>query len=78
MALGTIGLIVIVVGLIILIDINNPNRYGYLIAMIGFSVVIGYIDFLEGKAGISTKYRWIRLIILVLASIMLFLMFRML
>lgn len=75
MVLGTIGIIVVVVG-VMMININNPYRYGHLIAIIGLSLVLGYIDFLEGRAGISTKYRWIRFIILVFALIVLYLIFQ--
>ncbi len=77
MALGTIGTILILVGIIIMIEINNSsNPSGYLIYLIGFSLVMVYIDFLEQKAGVSRKHGLIKLITTLLIVLMFFLIFQ--
>lgn len=47
-----------------MLDKNNPDSYGHLIAIFGFSIFFGYIDFLETKVGISAKYSWARFFII--------------
>lgn len=77
MALGTIGTILILVGIIIMIEINNfSNPSGYLISLIGFSLVMLYIDFLEQKAGVSRKQGLIRVITTLLIVLVFFLIFQ--
>ena len=76
MVFGTIGTILIVVGIMMMIEIDHPIRYGHLIAIFGFSLVMTYIYYLEGKSGISTKHRWIRLITTMIGIIVLYFIFQ--
>ncbi|SOC41538.1 hypothetical protein SAMN05877842_110149 [Ureibacillus acetophenoni] len=65
MILGSIGMILFALGgirfAILTFDVE-----GYLLSVIGFSIVINYIYSLEKKAGISNKFIWIRSGVLIL------------
>ncbi len=62
MVLGTIGTILIILAAIRYLIKENDNT-GYALIIFGFILTIGYINYLENKAGISKKLTWIRVII---------------
>lgn len=60
MSIGTLGLIIIVVGLFKYIEtVGGDSIY----ALIGFPLTMIYLNYLEEKAGISKKILWIKSII---------------
>ncbi len=64
--MGGIGLALVGLGGVMFIEIDNMK--GYLTVIGGFLITIGYIEYLERRAGISKKIIWVRAIV----SIMLF------
>jgi hypothetical protein len=70
MILGTIGTILISLGMISYLAKENDIK-AYAVALLGFTLTLSYIDYLEKKAGISRKLTWIRAVI----SIAIFLVF---
>ena len=59
---GTIGLIMIGLGIIRYFTLINDSQ-GYLLTLIGYALVNGYIFYLEKKAGISNRIVWIQSIV---------------
>ncbi|ANC78549.1 hypothetical protein ABE65_017785 [Fictibacillus phosphorivorans] len=62
MILGTIGTILISLGLIRYLGTESDIK-DYIGAFLGFTLMLGYIDYLEKKAGISRKLTWIRALV---------------
>ena len=62
MILGTVGTILIALAAIRDLVKENDN-VGYAFIFLGFILTIGYIGYLEKKAGISKKLTWIRVIV---------------
>lgn len=60
MAIGTLGLLVILVGLFKYVETVGGNSS---FALVGFPLTMIYLNYLEGKAGISKKILWIKSII---------------
>ena len=60
MAIGTLGLLVILVGLFKYVETGGGNAS---FALVGFPLTMIYLNYLEGKAGISKKILWIKSII---------------
>ena len=69
MLLGAIGSVIILL-FTTMYMLKEDNSFGYL-GIFGFLLIITYINYLEKKAGISTKLIWISAII----SMILFLSF---
>jgi len=61
MSIGTLGLIIIVVGLLKYVE--TVGGTGSSFALLGFPLTMIYLNYLEGKAGISKKILWIKSII---------------
>ncbi|MEK4245888.1 hypothetical protein MKZ20_11140 [Psychrobacillus sp. FSL K6-2684] len=60
MSIGTLGLLIIVVGLYKYVEtVGGDSSY----ALLGFPLTMIYLNYLEGKAGISKKILWIKSII---------------
>lgn len=59
MIFGSIGMILFALGVIRFATLTFDSQ-GYLLSLLGFSIVINYIYSLEKKAGISNKFIWIR------------------
>ncbi|NME06706.1 hypothetical protein [Psychrobacillus sp. BL-248-WT-3] len=57
MAIGTLGLLVILVGLLKYVETVGGNAS---FALVGFPLTMIYLNYLEGKAGISKKILWIK------------------
>jgi hypothetical protein len=70
MILGTIGTILIILAAMRYL-IKENDYIGYAFILFGFILTIGYINYLEKRAGISKKLTWIRVIV----SMILFLSF---
>ncbi|MBR3118693.1 hypothetical protein [Oceanobacillus profundus] len=70
MTLGTIGIILVAIAAMRYLIKENDNL-GYAIILFGFILTVGYINYLEKRAGISKKLSWIRIIV----SSILFLIF---
>ncbi len=60
MSIGTLGLLIIVVGLFKYVETVGG---GSSFALLGFPLTMIYLNYLEGKAGISKKILWIKSII---------------
>ncbi|MEN2466007.1 hypothetical protein [Ornithinibacillus sp. FSL M8-0202] len=60
MVVGTIGMLLMGIGLLQYISIN-PQGFGLM--TIGYALVNSYIFYLEAKAGISNKLIWIQSIL---------------
>ena len=67
---GTIGTILIALAAMRYLVKENDN-IGYAFILFGFILTIGYITYLEKRAGISKKMTWIRVIL----SLILFISF---
>lgn len=53
MSIGTLGLLIIVVGLIKYVEaVGGDSSF----ALLGFPLTMIYLNYLEGKAGIGKKY----------------------
>ena len=61
MSIGTLGLIIIVVGLFKYVESLDGGSSYYL--LLGFPLTMIYLNYLEEKAGISKKILWIKSII---------------
>lgn len=62
MALGAIGtLLIALVAMSYVVEQHYNLEYGFI--LFGFILTIGYINYLEKKAGISKEMTWIRIII---------------
>ncbi|MBO0589533.1 MULTISPECIES: hypothetical protein [unclassified Sporosarcina] len=61
MFIGTLGLIIIIVGLLKYYE--TVGGIGSSFALLGFPLTMIYMNYLEGKAGISKKILWIKSII---------------
>lgn len=60
MSIGTLGLLIIVVGLFKYVEtVGGDSLY----VLLGFPLTMIYLNYLEGKAGISKKILWIKSII---------------
>jgi hypothetical protein len=70
MILGTIGTLLISIGVVSYLAKEN-DFHNYALILLGFSLTLSYIDFLEKRAGISRKLTWIRAVV----SIVLFSVF---
>ena len=62
MILGTIGTILIALAAMRYL-VEENGSIGYAFILFGFILTIGYINYLEKRAGISKKLTWIRAII---------------
>ena len=62
MILGTIGTILIALAAMRYL-VKENGSIGYAFILFGFILTIGYINYLEKRAGISKKLTWIRAII---------------
>jgi hypothetical protein len=58
MILGTIGTLLIALTAMRYL-VNENNNIDYPIILFGFILTVGYINYLEKKAGISKKLTWI-------------------
>lgn len=73
MLIGTLGLIIIGVGLL---KYNETvGGTGSSFALLGFPLTMIYLHYLEGKAGISKKILWIRSIIAILLLTIMYIFF---
>ncbi|MCZ8541897.1 hypothetical protein MKY29_11395 [Psychrobacillus sp. FSL K6-2365] len=60
MSIGTLGLLIIAVGLFKYVEtVGGDSSY----TLLGFPLTMIYLNYLEGKAGISKKILWIKSII---------------
>ncbi|MGE7980337.1 hypothetical protein [Psychrobacillus sp. NPDC093200] len=60
MSIGTLGLLIIIVGLFKYVQtVDGDSSF----ALLGFPLTMIYLNYLEGKAGISKKILWIKSII---------------
>lgn len=60
MSIGTLGLLIIVVGLFKYVQtVGGDSSF----VLLGFPFTMIYLNYLEGKAGISKKILWIKSII---------------
>ncbi|WP_419962387.1 hypothetical protein [Psychrobacillus sp. BM2] len=60
MSIGTLGLLIIVVGLFKYVEtVGGDSLY----VLLGFPLTMIYLNYLEGKAGISKRILWIKSII---------------
>ena len=60
MSIGTLGLLIIIVGLFKYVEtVGGSSSF----VLLGFPLTMIYINYLEGKAGISKKILWIKSII---------------
>lgn len=68
MIVSSLGMILIVFGMVKYISINN-NMADILLIWLGFLIMIHYIYSLERQTGISNKLIWIRAAVLILTLI---------
>ncbi|WP_391122465.1 hypothetical protein [Psychrobacillus sp. L3] len=73
MFIGTLGLIIIAVGLLKYYE--TVGGTGSSFALIGFPLTMIYMNYLEGKAGISKKILWIQSIIAIFSLFIIYIYF---
>lgn len=64
MFIGVLGLVLIIIGALRYIE--NVGGTGSYILIFGFILTMIYINYLEGRAGISKKIIWIRAVVPIL------------
>lgn len=73
MSIGTLGFIIIGVGLL---KYNETvGGTGSSFALLGFPLTMIYLNYLEGKAGISKKILWIKSIISIFLLFIIYIFF---
>ncbi|MCG7344677.1 hypothetical protein MHZ92_11050 [Sporosarcina sp. ACRSL] len=72
MFIGTLGLIIVGVGLLKYYE--TVGSVGVL-ALLGYPLTMMYLHYLEGKAGISNRLLWIRSILAILLLILIYVFF---
>ncbi|MCA1030334.1 hypothetical protein LCL95_04680 [Bacillus timonensis] len=70
MFIGTLGLVLIIIGALKYIE-NVGGTSSYL-HIFGFIFTMIYINYLEGRAGISKKIIWIRVVVPILALLVIY------
>ena len=73
MFIGTVGLLLIGVGLLKFIETVGGLAPFY--GLFGFSLTMIYLHYLEEKAGISKKIGWIRFIVVVLLLVLIYIFY---
>lgn len=72
MSIGTLGLLIILAGLFKYVEHVGGNSS---FALLGFPLTMIYLNYLEGKAGISKKILWIKSIIAISLLIIIYIFF---
>ncbi|MBY0121574.1 hypothetical protein [Bacillus sp. S/N-304-OC-R1] len=70
MILATLGTIIIL--LTAILNTKNNNYYETPLILFGASLIFGYINFLEKKAGINNKLTWARVIVSLIGMLILY------
>jgi hypothetical protein len=67
---GGVGTILVALGAARFINISDSK--GFYLVLFGFLLSVGYINYLEKKAGVSNKVTWIRALLSAIVLLILF------